>query len=81
MQILQQCETKTVGKTGSYNTHAQRNKKNGHKSDSHDDLSEPCSRPCMASSPKKKIVMEIFFEVKSEALRVHQKSKQDQALN
>jgi hypothetical protein len=35
----------------------------------------------MASSPKKQIEIEILFEVKIEALRVHQKSKQDHALN
>jgi hypothetical protein len=56
-------------------------KKKGHKSDNHDDLSEPCSRQYMASSPLKKIEIEIFFEIKIEALRVHQKSKQDHALN
>jgi hypothetical protein len=72
MQILQQCETKNIGKTGSYHINAQRNKKNGHKSDNQDDLSEPCSRQYMASSPEKQIEIEIFFEVKIEALRVHQ---------
>jgi hypothetical protein len=56
-------------------------KKNEHKANNHDDLSEPCSRQYMASSPKKQIEIENFFEVKIEALRVHQKSKQDHALN